>query len=508
MSEASHSPRPPKGHSWGERTIQARGGEQYAPADWHTDADEMNRRFGFGGPLDVEEWTELHGHKIVYPDMMIHERRAERTPSNKGTDCLHLGDRDSGKTTLALYEAWRMMAENGEKVIWRGRYDGSGWLPYKHWATVFLPEYATIDPAWMNEGDEPDEEARQDLDPEQLDAIARDVVYYEDVFDLLDKLGEQPPGTFNVVYPDPSFNGCDEVVRQSRQISDPWPWVPEWDADEDTPPTPRIDWWFAFILARKDFGPYEWMTLFFDECGDFVPEYAKNDPNRRLHDKIHALRKVWAASRKRYLSLFFFGHHAENVHHEIRREFKWHVQMPDGSANPVKHKRSTHPLGMKGDITANVDVMSKHKTPGVAFCFSKKGDTRFKWDDVPPEPEDAERWLRIDLLEPDALPERDDETEAELAYDEWLFTEYESPDEHRLYVNGEAGNGAVSLPDGRVIQPLESRAEGIEFPEQPVRRQGEHLEVVVREDGEFVVVARIPKPKAASRDSSAGGAGR
>ncbi|MFC7070577.1 hypothetical protein ACFQL9_13065 [Halobaculum lipolyticum] len=495
----------PTEFGWGERTLQSTA---HPPKYWKSDAYELGQCFGIAD-LDVASFTERNPRRIVHPDMLIHEKQPSRTKSAKGTDFLVRGERGCGKTTLLLTFARQLMRENDEIVCWRGREGSSGWLPFKHWTTVYLPANATVRAAWMPEADGDgglnlSVDDGEELTADQLEDVVRDVVYYDDVFDLLDTLGERPRGTFNVIYPDPSFAGCREVTRESRRVNGYFPFVPRWEAEYDgtggTSETPLVQWWFAFWLARCDHGPFAWTTLLFDEGGDLIPSGASQSVSR-LYDKLEMLRSIFAESRRRMATLGMAIHYEENLDPDTRREFKWRVHMPDGSANPVRDKRGTHPVGMKGDVKMKNDLMSGYDAPGVGLTYSKTGFTRFQWGDVPDWPADESRWLRIELGAPSASTKRalrrarreDDgeESTPELEYDSTVFREWQNQVDHRLYVD--RGSGQIDVNDATVTDELVSDIDGFRFVDEP-RDRGDVIEFVMRADatGDEVVVARVP----------------
>lgn len=467
-----------------------------------TDAEQIRDRFGIP-PIDVASFVEAQGNEgaIVYPDMLIHEKTPDRTRSSKGTDCLFRGQRDCGKTTQALNLAAQLMAENDERVVWRGRRGGSGWLPLKYWTTLYLPAGLETEAVWMEEGD--DRETDGSLaEVDDLEAEVRDVVYYDGIYDLLDRLGERPAGTFNVVYPDPAFRDCEEVTRTTDrgQFAGSLPFTPAWEADSDDgrPATPLTDWWAPFLVARAENGPMEWMSWLCDEAGDLFPENARNDDGRPLHDLITMLRAVWATSRKRYMSLYMWVHHEENLHSEIRREFKWRVCMPDGKPNPRKQVRSSHPVGMEGAIQMEADMMSYRKDRYEALCYNGPDWAHFTWSDVPKAQEDSDRWLSITSTvgtSPPRTPgsdagEEDEDTSETVEYDHSIFGEWQNASAHRLIVK-EPGDGYVSVHGATVGEPLESPVDGLEFRDE-LRDKGSHREVVMTDGDEEIVVAKIP----------------
>jgi DNA polymerase III delta prime subunit len=468
-----------------------------------TDAEQIRDRFGIP-KMDVESFVEANGHDdaVVYPDMVVHEKDPTRTRSSKGTDCLIRGDRDCGKTTQALNLAAQLMGENDERVVWRGRRGGSGWLPLRFWATVYLPADLETEAIWVREGEEPDDESML-ADVDDLESVVRDVVYYDGIYDLLDKLGERPGGTFNVVYPDPAFRDCKEITRKTDrgQFAGGLPFTPAWEADLDAgrPATPLGDWWAPFLVARTEYGPQKWMAWLCDEAGDLYPENAPNNDGRQLHDLITMLRGVWATSRKRYLSLYMWVHHEENLHAELRREFKWRICMPDGTPNPRKGVRSSHPIGMKGAIQMRADLMSYRKDRYEALCYNGPDWAHFTWSDVAKAPADSDRWLSITMRPGDSPPkpqgsdaeDNDEAASQQLEYDHRVFGEWQNASAHRLIVK-EPGDGYLSVHGATIGEPLESPVDGLRFREE-LRDRDTHREVVMIDgDGEEIVVAKLP----------------
>jgi hypothetical protein len=484
---------PPKGHEWGERTVQSVS--HTAPGYWESDAYEIRQCFGIP-QFDPTAFEPEPGavKSMVYPDVFFHEQDPEVTKSPKGTDCFILGERGSGKTTFALSGACRVMENNPEtdennahKVVWRGSPQRSGWLPFKHWTTVWLPANAEIDLTWKDEDDDVLSE-----DPD-LEEIVREVRYYDDVKDLLDGLADSKQGTFNVVYPDPSFSGCEELMRETDRVAGDLPFVSEHEArgDDDLVATPLTDWWFAFQLGRVEYGTHVgWMALFFDETADYIPQSANNHDGRRLWDKIELLRSIWAESRRAKFSLYFFGHYEVDVHEKIRRQFKWRISMPDETPNPIENVRSTHPVGFK-TVPMTQDLISWFDV-GTGLLYNQSRFSWFSWGDVPDWSEDDRRWLQIrPVSDADAYREQEEQDETSLEYEERIFGEWQNASNHRLYVK-EPGSGYISVDAARVGEDLESPLDGLEFQEGLVE-QGDYREVrMSRDDGGEIVVARIP----------------
>ncbi|WP_136688658.1 hypothetical protein [Halorhabdus amylolytica] len=492
MSKSTNTERiergPPDGYDYGERTIQAeRVQGQRPPQYWGTDVEEIRERYGIS-PLDPDTFRDREGYRMTYPDMLIHERDPEITSSSKGADCLVAGPKDSGKTTLALNISAVEM-ERGEKVIWRGSRERSGWLPYRDWTTLFLPENADVDAVWMNE--EADT-LREEI--EDLEDVVRDVKRYEDVRDLCDQLGDQPEGSFNVVYPDPSFSGCEEETQRSNRVPGSLPFRSESDVDGGEVSTPQTHWWFAFLLARTEYGPFEWWTFISDESNDIFPREASNDAGDRLRDKIKLLRGLWASSRKRLLSMVWFAHHEETIAPRIRRQFEWRICMP-GRANPRRSRASSIPLGF-GTVGMKSEFMSD-KDPGLGLCYQDgKTDswTRFGWSDIDVDGVDDERWLRVTLVEPVETDESSDEPTPSVEFDDSIFGEWQNQSDHRLFVKA-PGTGKIDVTRAEVIEDLESPVEDLEFVDD-LADQGRVRVVKMRSttDQREIEVARVPKP--------------
>ncbi|MDB2276695.1 hypothetical protein PM022_19660, partial [Halorubrum ezzemoulense] len=228
------------------------------------------------------------------------------------------------------------MEVNNEAVVWRGSSSRSEWLPFKPWTRLFLPANAASSASWQPR----DIRADIDGDDADLEEVVREVIYYEDPRDINEQL---EPGTFNVVYPEPSFSGCAEIVAESDYMEQPVEWVPKWEADQGDATT-LIHWWFAWSIAKVEYGPYDWVSLLFDETADWVPQSARAEQHETFA-KIGALRRVLADSRKFYFSLYFLAHNEENLHSKIRRTIQWRISMPDGTANPAQENNDRPPVG-------------------------------------------------------------------------------------------------------------------------------------------------------------------
>lgn len=391
---------PGHGYGWGEATKQAH-------EDWPnvnpenagqwmkkpTDADSIRRRFGIS-PFDNDfDFSP-------FPNCLIHEEPSKEDPETDhvgGTNFLAVGEKGSGKSTFGLHWATRLMEQNDEAVVWRGSSSRSEWLPLKPWTRLFLPANADVDPRWKPR------DIRADIDGEQadLEEQVREVIYYEDPQDINEQLH---PGTFNVVYPDPSFSGCGEIMEQSDMMTQPCDWVPKWEADDDNDATPLVHWWFAWAISKLEHGPYDWVSLIFDECADLAPDSARAD-SHETYEKIEALRRVMADSRKFYFSLYFLAHHEENLHSKVRRTIQWRVNMPDGTANPCQHNNTRAPVGFN-QVPMYHDMLSKRPV-GNAIFWTETNYNKIQWDDFPVFPEDSSRWLKIQIAQPHARVRRE-----------------------------------------------------------------------------------------------------
>ncbi|WP_239638555.1 hypothetical protein [Halorubrum distributum] len=382
--------KPPEGQSWGENTKQSHPeypNVEDKPPGWNnkaTDAKDIRRRFG------IEPFSDTYDFR-AYPDCLIHESATEDRGTTQvgGTNFLATGEKGSGKSTWGLYWTTRLMEVNSEAVVWRGSPTRSEWLPLKPWTRLFLPSSAKHEASWKPiEVSGTVEDSNADLEEE-----VREVVYYDDPIDLNQKL---KPGTFNVVYPDPSFSGCEEIVNESDYFDGKVEWVARWNASEEKEPTPLVHWWFAWAIARIEHGPYLWTSLVFDETADLAPESAKADVHE-TYEKVKALRRVMADSRKFHFSLFYLAHHEENLHSKIRRTIQWRISMPDGTANPAQENNDRAPVGFSS-IPMIRDQLSRRPVGNLIF-WNETSFNKVVWDDIAKFPEDERRWLKISLSE-------------------------------------------------------------------------------------------------------------
>ncbi|TKX78814.1 hypothetical protein EXE53_19205 [Halorubrum sp. SD626R] len=382
------------GYGWGEGTQQGRDdGDEPAP-EWWTDAYEMRMRFG------IPEFDPDAFEYDVYPDVLIHEKPAERTLSAGGTDWLKVGERGCGKSTDNLHWSCRLMDENDEKVIWRGSPNRSEWTPFADWATVWLPRHSGVNARWVFEDD-----TREPESIGSLDDIARSVRYYDDVPDLVDQLGDHPAGTFNVVYPDASFSGCSEISRKSSRVSGTLPFTPEWIAGEDDEPTPLTHWWFAFMLARIEFANSNgWWSWMFDEAADLVPPSVEQDEHK-THSKLMLFRNLMQDSRRSRFSVYLTIHRESQINWRVREEHMWRVDMPDSTPNPRRKSKRSIPHGFS-TVPMISDIMSDRQI-GQALMFNERNFSLYQWSDIKAD-DDGEGVLKLGLGEPTSAPSIDE----------------------------------------------------------------------------------------------------
>jgi hypothetical protein len=331
----------------------------------------MREEFGIA-PYDSEAFE----YENVVPNCLEHTWDAGPNQDAGGTDFLATGKPGCGKSTFGLNWAVRQLEVNEEAVVWRGSTSRSEWLPLAPWATVALPKGVDTEATLVPKN--PQEET---IDV-ALEDMVRDVVRYEDPVHLNRQLIE--PGQFHVVYPDPRMAGCQEVYESADEKV--------YDGPDDRglfdPEDPLNHWWFAYVLARVERGPFNFQSLILDEIGDIAPEAARSD-QFGTHQKIELLRDAWVDARKTGLSLFCFGHSERDIHNLIRHKIRWRIAM-NGSANPTS----------KGDVVGfdaipmNMEVTSRYSI-GEALVYSEQNyERKVRWDDIP-APHD--RSLSVDL---------------------------------------------------------------------------------------------------------------
>jgi hypothetical protein len=375
---------PPDG--WGRGTKQSYAGwpDPDSPGSgWNnrrTDADEM--RYVFGISEYEDHWASF---QHPYPNCLIHTSDGSKWGHPGGTNFLGIGGKGSGKSNFGRFLAIRLMEVNDETIIWRGVSNRSEWTALAPWTTLYLPESVELEPRWMPE----DMQQPNGGEPANLTDIVREVRYYTNPVDLNDQL---EPATFNVVYPDPEFQDCEAIMQSSDYVGQNVTFTPLSEAGDDEG-TSIEHWWFAYFVARLEYGPWDWTSVIFDEVEDFAPESASNQGTTKTYEMVDSLRQVIDQSRKFNLSVFFLGQNEEDLHRKVRRTIQWRVDFPDEDGNRTKD--DDPPLGFS-DIPMKENTLQKIDEPGSAIVwqpsnFSPLKDIAHIFDPI----EFRDRWLRI-----------------------------------------------------------------------------------------------------------------
>lgn len=308
-----------------------------------SDATHIRNEFG------IPRWDpDVYDHEDVWPDVIEKDWSPGPDRFAGGTDLLARGKPGSGKSTFANYIAVKELEVNDSKVVWRGSPSRSEWMPLAPWTVLCLPAGVPI--SARLESKIPTEPAVS-LDVDDLESIVREVRRYENPMDLNRELLDQ--GTFHVVYPDPAMRGCQEIYERSAEKAYDVPDGRETLFDEMDP---SKHWWFSWIMARVEWGPYDWTTWICDEIGDICPQSARKD-SFGTYQKIELLKDIWVDARKFGLSIFAFGHSEQDIHQMIRHKMRWRCQMPT-TANPTKASDVVgfDSVPMNHEITENYQI--------------------------------------------------------------------------------------------------------------------------------------------------------
>ncbi len=329
----------------------------------HTDADSMRRYFG------IPRWdSSKFDYDNVIPDCF--ETYWSDSPGdqlNGGSDLLVRGKPGSGKSTLANYISVRELEINDATVVWRGSTSRSEWLPLAPWTRLCLPE--GVDPEIRLDAKNPTEPSVT-ISVDELEEIVREVVRYRDPVDLNHRVLQQ--GAFHVVYPDPTMSGCQEIYEASDERTVDPPQRGELFASED----PANHWWFAWMLARVEHGPYHFTAWMCDELGDIMPQSAQKD-SFGTYQKVDLAQDVWVDLRKMGVSFYGFLHDETEAHEKIRRKLRWRCQMPR-TANP------TSASGLVGFSRVQMETdLTSHLGPGTALMYTETNFELFKWKNMP-----------------------------------------------------------------------------------------------------------------------------
>lgn len=445
---------PPDGHDWGERTLQGYEikRDHRAPGYYRPDAYELRQRFGFQ-PFDHTDFEPEKGKiaSMVYPDLIMHEWEADITRTPKGTSAIVRGKRGTGKSTLRDYLAIRLMELNNERVVVRGRQNSSDWRRFAPWTTLYLPSDTDITTEW---------DIVTDRQNPSLDDLVRDVVYYDDVHDLLQTLEARPGGTYNVVYPDPEHRGCNDIIDDSSSVPHPIEFTPQ-SSPSDREPTPVSHWWFAFMLARTDSGKVRdedgeplWMTLLIDEIGELAPENPPGgEDGHYTWEAVEMMASMMIDVRSAGFSIIGICHHWSQIAAKWRKEFNFRISMPDDRPNPVSSSSKTHPAGWD-KVPMHHDIIS-HRSVGTGLCYSEGQFSYFRWEDlsVPSDQTNPRGHSYIPPFKID-MGARQSVEEPELWFEDALLASFESPVGVELRVKD--GRGVIDCSRPAVTEPLET----------------------------------------------------
>ena len=314
--------------------------------------------FSEGEVAEMSGWDyepgDLKFEKVLIPNYTHHawEYTDQRMIAG-GTDFLAIGPPGSGKSNFALNHSVRLMEENDEKVVWRASTARSEWLPFAPWARVCLPEGVDVSARFV-----PKDPSQGTVEVD-LEDVVREVVRYRDPVHLNHELLKE--GQFHVVYPDPKMRGIQELYESTQEK--------QYDGLEFTEDDPLNHWWFGYLLARVERGPYHWTSVLFDEIGDIAPEAARNDEYSH-YQKVELFKDCLVDARKTGLSIFMFGHAEADIHSMIRRKIRWRVAMP-GKANPTK---ASQVVGFN-----NVPMNSDHASEKAVGWFMPYNESRFEF---------------------------------------------------------------------------------------------------------------------------------
>jgi len=305
-------------------------------------------------------------------------RRAREIRSVGGTDMFMHGEPGGGKSTLALSTAWWRMENNNETYIWAESVDESGtnerteWLSFAPFATIAIPE--GLDTTVRIVPKEPTVNEFQ-VDVED---IARDVIRYESITDLLSQL---MAGQFYVVFPDPLHRGCEAVSKFNffnyRQVT------PRGEEGPDRP-TDADQWWFAFVAQRISSDEFVHPTFInLDEAGNLLDPDAAKDIHQH-YQKIKWFRDKYADARKKGLSFGYQAHSLSEVHKFPRQKIRWRVTMP-GNEPPINRTLpGERSCPMNTDLTSSLD-------PGYAYVWKSPHFAEIRWPDLKSKPKDKPR---------------------------------------------------------------------------------------------------------------------
>ncbi|QIO23098.1 hypothetical protein [Haloarcula sp. JP-L23] len=358
--------------------------EAFVDALVYTDERDLELLRALAGKVDYHPDNSRLSHEALerYPPYRAKvfewiadkPSRVNRIGAVKGTDMFIHGEPGGGKTTLALSMVmWRMQVNN-ETCIWAESVDESGtnerteWLALAPYATLAIPEGMNTRVRIVPEAHGVDE---FEVTPED---IARDVIRYESVQDLMSQL---LPGQFYVVFPDPLHRGCRDVSKFNffdYRMTTPV------DEDGPTKPTDADHWWFAFVAHRITGDVFVHPTFVnLDEAGNILDADAEKDAHEH-YDKIKWFRNKYADARKKGLSFSYQAHALSEVHRFARQKIRWRLTMNGNSPPLGRTLPGDRSCPLNEDLTSDMDT--GEGMPWKAPNFAKlkwpnmKGDAR------------------------------------------------------------------------------------------------------------------------------------
>lgn len=474
-----------------------------APGDYTCDGHEMRKRFDVP-KLDPEAFTQRKGAAVsgVYPDMLLHveDPTAPGVPSTvnspKASLTLVEAPKGSGKSTLIDQLSMYQMEMNNERIVRNGRQSSSDWRRMKDWATIWIPSSVTVDGRWLEATD------RDDPTPEGL---TRAVRYYDDVFELVEKLQAHPKGTYNVVYPDPLFRKCEAAMA----LADSTVKQPKFTPKTAENPTPATHWWFAFQAARvyngirvDEDGERNWMTAHIDEFGMFAPENAPGgEDGHYTYECIEIMADIAKESRSAGFSLIGYTHDEEDVASKWLKEFDYWVELANNERrNRIYKSEAPKPFR---EVPMDQDLLS-NRPRGYGLCYNGSRFSEFQWTDLGYPHDTPEFVFRLGIPESVSVTTGSEELATDairLATGEdgqpSLLEEFTAAagSVHQLRVLA-PGSGMIDVTGEipEVVEALESPYPEGEFLENPVEETDTGWNVhFTRSDGKEIVAAHIPK---------------
>lgn len=245
-----------------------------------------------------------------------HNRRMKRLRPG-GTGVVMHGEQGTTKTTGMYWLIANMMEVNPhENVIWQSTLDDTEWQIFAPWATVLFPSgvdvKVTVNPHKREYRDVGEFEIEKD-------AIARQVIRYDDFDDMMEIMSNRTDGQIYVVYPDPKFRQCGTLTGYSYESI--------WDVESSEDKTPLGHYWFGLMEAIRQTNTYNaWTTLAADEAHKWL-RHGKGNDEHDWWDKIEEWATYWGDARKNRLSVILSVHKWTEISSMVRDKVRWGVTM-------------------------------------------------------------------------------------------------------------------------------------------------------------------------------------